>query len=941
MKFDKSAENINKIIMSEKNSSKENSTKAEKKEQGFNLVETVMEDLNKIDKTQSANSHKQINPENNTNNKPKDSISVNALHEMKKKIDKHDYNAIKELLDSQNISQQSKNQLLNFSFNQLHSTNNANQRKIINELMKHGADPNCRLKFDISAKKKLINIPISKDIKITPLIYCCIKGDYELFELIKDKINLKEINDENYFFYFFENIQNFDNKYKIANSILQQSKENKNNKININDFDKKTGMSLLMLSVKYKNPKFIKLLLDNGADINLKNSIYGDTALHYAAQIKNKEIIELLIENNNCDYLIKNSKNETIIDIATKSANTEIYSLLAKKYGDQKKLYEENQNKDSNQDNQVENNTNTSNTYNNNNNDNNNNNNNNNEKDILNANQVKKNIQDFSSYIEIPFQFTNNQYNYVEYYDANIKNQNQKNMNEVDMSNDSLKEENDIGNIKTYMKFKGAPILNINLKTKEDEDLLILDNLKAENEEFDEEFEDIEKKLEKLYKEHNNLLNQLSEVNSEIKSVNKQLDSCANEYQDKENKYLINIQKLNDQEEKQKSILNVLLNQKQFLKMNHNHNSLITDINYLSTKFKENSFDEKYVKEMLKKDIIDFQLYIKSSMKSKQKSINNIRSSLQEILELNEYDFTVYLFGSYETGLSLPWSDLDLILISKNLPSKHDENFTKEKLKEIQNLLSKANWVDKDTLKMVNYRAFPYLKFSTDEKHGFMKVNLTIKDIKNKGYECAKLTCRFLNSYKNMEPLVLVLKNLMYYSKTLFSLSDYYDGQKENLNSYSIVLMVVFFIQYQIMQLNIQTVNNPEYLGELFVGLLQYYNKYETDEFVFVRTGIEDILENVDFLELKESKRSLVIIDPLNHKNNVFGKDIKFEHIKIIFNVILNSSRVKCDCSCHYIKDYYNNNGQNINNIELGTEHCILKKMFKTANRINSNAMNI
>ena len=920
--------------MSEKNSNKEKSTKSEKKETGFNLVESVMKDLNKIDKTQPTNSHKQINPENNSNNKPKDNISVNALHDMKKKIDKHDYSAIKELLDAQNISQQSKNQLLNFSFNQLHSTNNDNQRKIIYELMKHGADPNCRLKFDISDKKKLINFPISKDIKITPLIYCCIRGDYDLFELIKDKIILTKNNDENYFFYFFENNQNFDNKYKIANSILQKSKENKNIKININDFDKKTGMTLLMLSVKYKNPRFIKLLLDNGADINLKNSLYGDTALHYAAQIKNKEIIELLIENKDCDYLIKNSKNETIIDIATKSANTEIYSLLAKKYGDQQKIYEENQNKDSSQINKVENN-------NINNNRNNNSNNNNSEKDILNANQIKKNIQDFNSYIEIPFQFTNNQFNYVEYYDANIKNKNQKNMNEIEISNDSFKDENDVENIKNYIKFKGAPVLNINLKTKEDEDLLILDNLKAENEEFDEEFEDIEKKLDKLYREHNNLLNQLSEINNEIKSVNKQLDLYSNEYQDKENKYIINIQKLKDQEEKQKSILNVLLNQKQFLKMNHNHSNLITDINYLNTKFNENSFDEKYIKEMLKKDIIDFHQYIKSNMKLKQKSINNIRSSLQEILELNEYDFTVYLFGSYETGLSLPWSDLDLILINKNLPAKYDENFTKEKLKEIQNLLSKANWVDKDTLKIINYRAFPYLKFSTDEKHGFMKVNLTIKDIKNKGYECAKLTGRFLNSYKNMEPLVLVLKNLMYYSKTLFSLSDYYDGQKENLNSYSIVLMVAFFIQYQIMRLNIQTVNNPEYLGELFVSLLQYYNKYETEEFVFVRTGIEDILENGDFLELKQSKRSLVVIDPLNHKNNVFGKDIKFEHIKIIFNVILNSSRVKCDCSCHYIKDYNNKNGQNIINIELGTEHCILKKMFKTANRINSNAMNI
>jgi DNA polymerase sigma len=374
--------------------------------------------------------------------------------------------------------------------------------------------------------------------------------------------------------------------------------------------------------------------------------------------------------------------------------------------------------------------------------------------------------------------------------------------------------------------------------------------------------------------------------------------------------------------------------------MDSNPIKLMNEINYLNKKFDGEFFDEKYIKEMLKKDIMDFHLYIKSNIKSKQKPINNIRSSLQEILELNEYDFTVYVFGSYATGLCLPWSDLDLILISKNPQAKYDENYSKEKLKEIQNLLSQTNWVDKNTLKFVNYRAFPYLKFSTDEKHGFMKVNLTIKDMKNKGYECAKLTSNFLKSYKSMEPIILVLKNLMYYSKTLFSLSEYYENQKENLNSYSIVLMVVFFIQYQIMQINIQTVNSPEYIGELFINLLQYYNNF-TEGFVFVRTGIEDIIENRDFLELKQSKNSLVVIDPLNHKNNVFGKDIIFDHIKIIFKVILNSSKVKCDCSCHYIKDYQNKNGQNISGMELGTEHCILKKMFKTANRINPNIMNI
>ena len=959
--------------MSEKDSKQDKSSKTQEKETSYNLIKSIMSnpDVKETDQSPNYISHLQIphnkninknlnnqwTSENNPNNKGKNSAIV-IMRDMKTLISNNKYEEIKELLDSQNISHQTKNNLLNFSFNKLDLNNNNAQKGIILELMEHGADPDYKLQFDISEKSKSSSSSIPKNIIVTPLIYCCIKGDYELFDLIKDKIDLSSNYEENstysinknYFFFFFENNQNVEKKFKIANSIFQKNKENKNFKININDYDKQTGMTLLMLSVVRQYPNFIKLFLENGADINLKNLIDGDTALHYAAKIKNKKIIELLLEDKNCDLLIKNNKNETIIDVANiNCANTEIYSLLAKKYGEQQKILEETGNNKINQNIKDDKKNKTSviisgkneiistakksyssnlknkNDI------------GNNVKDVSKINQTKKNIDQLNSYIEIPFQFTNNSFNFVDIYDANSKNKMENKNNEIKIDSGSNHDENDSSSIKNYMKLKGAPILNINLRSKEDEDRLIIENLKEENEEFDAEFEKIENKLDILYKEHNKLLKELSEVNNEIKTVNEKIDLYSKKFQDKEGKYLLSLQNLKAQENKQNNILDVLSYQKKFLEMTKNNNQFFYDVNYLNKKFSDEIFDEKYIKDNLQRDILDFQLYVKANEKMKQKPINEIRSSLQEILEANGYDYKVYFFGSYETELSLPWSDLDLILASKNQSKKIEDS--EEKLKEILSLLSNANWINKPIL-ITNYRVFPYITFSTDEKHGFMNVNLTIPDKKNYGYKCAKLTKQFLGTYANLKPLVLVLKQLLKYSNQLFSLREYSEKKKEKLNSYSIILMVTFFFQFQIIKSNIDSINSEKNLGELFINFLEYYSNYDQNEkgFIFVRTGLEDTLENADFLVLKESQSNLVVIDPNDHKKNVLAKDIEFNSIKSFFRLIIHSSRIKCDCSCHYLKDYNDKNGnkENSKNIELGTEHCILKKLFKTANRINS-----
>ena len=324
--------------MSNSNEDQNTTSKNTNKENNYKLIPDVINQSNlvNINQQQSYTIHLQnqlnLSLKNNTSsqNNTKGNI-IPIMQEMQTKISNNDYKSIKELLkNSSTIKQSSKNQLLNLSFSKYNLTNNSNQKKIIMELINHGADANYKLQLlDTNEKSKSNNSQLlsNTSIKINPLIYCCLKGDYELFELIKNKVNLSTSNEEstnnhnnpiynkNYMFYFFENNSNMENKYKIASDIFSiiKNKNTNNNEYNIdvNEYDKQSGMTLLMLSVIKQYINFINLFLENGADINRKNIKDGNTALHYAARVKNKDIIEILLNNNN----ILNKPNKMEYDI--------------------------------------------------------------------------------------------------------------------------------------------------------------------------------------------------------------------------------------------------------------------------------------------------------------------------------------------------------------------------------------------------------------------------------------------------------------------------------------------------------------------------------------------------------------------------------------------------------------------------------------------------
>ena len=90
----------------------------------------------------------------------------------------------------------------------------------------------------------------------------------------------------------------------------------------------RNGETMLMLAARKMHTELVKLLIDNGADLNIKGgSNYGYTALMYAVKEGNTEIAKLLLDNG-ADLNIKDSFGYTALMFAVREGNTEIVKLL-------------------------------------------------------------------------------------------------------------------------------------------------------------------------------------------------------------------------------------------------------------------------------------------------------------------------------------------------------------------------------------------------------------------------------------------------------------------------------------------------------------------------------------------------------------------------------------------------------------------------------------
>ena len=511
------------------------------------------------------------------------------------------------------------------------------------------------------------------------------------------------------------------------------------------------------------------------------------------------------------------------------------------------------------------------------------------------------------------------------------------------LNNYKLKRKNVINKITFFNNNNIDNNINININkdlTKKNEIVQLEENNSS-----------LKKELENLKSEKNDLLKNLQEKNNYISQLqinnNKQIELL--------NIKIINLEKENNNLnskiknlEKEKETLNLNISQikKEYSELNHkiekmikekeneklNKNPLIQTIRsnqtyysqYLNKKFISFSYKNDYIIDSLSLDLSDFEMFVKLRIEKEKDIYDNLIKNVQIAVDKSIQNYEVNLYGSHATNLCLPWSDLDVVLIKKNNKDK-ENNLSLESnnnlilLSQLYEYIRNEPWVKE--CKLISKAAVPIIKLTSIEKYNNMSIDISIKDDKHFGLKCVELVKQFIIEYKCLKPLVLAIKNILKRA----NLNDPYKG---GISSYGLILMIVYFLKKQRLSgIDISPGENNINLGKLFFGFIQFYSFFFESNKVIININEDNnnFFNEFDFHNIGYSS-NLIIIDPLNHYNNVAKSCMQFCNIKLIFIICLNTLQEGCECGCHY-----NQIGENYDNIN--EVHCFLKRIFKSVER--------
>ena len=888
---------------------------------------------NLINPIQNIN-YQQIQIPNNeinlNSNKLTDEKSITQSFYLRNLIQSNDINALSQFLQDNKLSMKT---LLTGIFILLQKYEKSDLiYKMFDLLFLSGADINAPIIFMNHRKT------IEENEKITILMFAIILNDIKLIKIIlkyNPDINKLDAKNRNAIVYsvLYDNNDNPD-----IISLLIEKRANINSLIE-EPIDNLYEIHSIFTFACFKGfTNIVKVLLDNKVNVNYQTKLKGETGLHLAVLYNHFETVKLLLNNNLVIVEQIDNNGKKPFDIAKEKGNNEIIDLFNNYYNIKNNIdnnlhinmsappvmnnsflmnnsntfihnenYEEEKGKDVNinylnnslnllsqsqnlsinpqyQNNIIMRDINHQ---------------NNNLYNPLNTKKEKKNILSLKDIKELKNKFSTNIIKKKQINNYNLQIPIEFINNNIMINNNYINQKEENSKLNNFIKISNTPTLTLDLTDKNIEMELTLNDLKNQLKET----EEVIKKYENKKAEEEQIIESLSQKLNEKERDLKELKT-ANE------RNIIQIEKL---KQKKNELISKIPNSSDL------QSKKLTLKEYRDAKFLPAKYDEDLIFHILQKDLLDYQNYIQDQMSKKKYIIEQLIANIQMSINERIDDIEVQIYGSYRTGLSLPWSDIDIILINKNNLLK---NQSEKILRQLCYLFTGKKWIN--SMKFLENLPIPSITIVSSSDYGSINIDITVQDDKHNGLKCVSLVESYLKEYSALRPIILALK-------TILKNASLNNPNLGGLSSYGLILMVVSYIQSKRDSNNYED-DDKDIIGKTFHGFLGHYGIFfDFNRYVILTSPIKDnntpIIDNDTILNFDQS-HDLIIVDPLNNKNNVAQKTHQFMNLKMAFMIAFMVTKEDCECGCHYGKASYIHS---LNN----TEHCILKRMFNSVKRFS------
>ena len=318
-----------------------------------------------------------------------------------------------------------------------------------------------------------------------------------------------------------------------------------------------------------------------------------------------------------------------------------------------------------------------------------------------------------------------------------------------------------------------------------------------------------------------------------------------------------------------------------------------------------------------------------------EQMLNKIKDYIKEIMEENNFVCKLINYGSYETKLNIEISDIDVHI---KFCKKKSNNIKFENQYQVLSLIYNKLNEKKDYFNLLSLNAIytasvPVLKINCNlqkiipsqkikeikNNYGLnieeeilqLNFDFTFTEVNNLN-EAIMIPCieiisyikKIMSNYKEIKPLILLLKRYMKINK----LNSSYTG---GLSSYSLFLLVYAFVKF-----NFFPGNN---LGQYLLGFLEFYSNFNFGIFSI------NVNSNNPFILLNELHEcGMLVIDPITNLNvakSTFKVDqIKSVLTKGVINIrnVINQKKVESNNNIINIKKTY-----------------FLEELFKSRNRVS------